>query len=167
MDRTDLPTRKLTRLKGYDYSTPGMYFVTVCTADRDPILGEISDGQMQLSDIGTIAQREIAAIASRYANIRIDKYVIMPNHIHMIVAISQAGRMNPSPTTSDIPNVIGKWKAGVTRSVGNAFMHSVRAPIWQRSFHDHIIRGEDDYRKIWEYIDQNVLKWELDCFYTE
>lgn len=121
---------------------------------------------MHLSDIGTIAQREIAAIASRYANIHIDKYVIMPNHIHMIVVVSQAGRMNPSPTTIDIPNVIGKWKAGVTRSVGNAFMHSVKVPIWQRSFHDHIIRGEDDYRKIWQYIDQNVLKWELDCFYT-
>ena len=92
----------------------------------------------------------------------------MPNHVHMIICISDAEGINPFPTKkNDISNVIGKFKAGVTRIVGNAFMHSEKTRIWQSSFHDHIIRDRYDYEKIWEYIDTNVLKWELDCFYTQ
>ena len=102
-----------------------------------------------------------------YKHISIDKYVIMPNHIHIIIVISEAERINPFTTIKyDIPNIIGKFKAGVTRIVGNAFMHSVREKIFQASFHDHIIRGEKDYQKIWEYIDTNVIRWEQDCFYN-
>jgi len=91
----------------------------------------------------------------------------MPNHIHIIIVIVDAEGINPFPTIhNDILNVVGKFKAGVTRNVGNAFMHSVKKAIWQRSFYDHMIRSEEDYRKIWEYIDTNVLKWELDCYYS-
>ena len=91
----------------------------------------------------------------------------MPNHIHLIISISDLERITPFPTKHfDVSNVIGKFKAGVTRNVGNAFMHSDKK-IFQRSFHDHIIRDKNDYSKIWEYIDTNVLKWESDCFYTD
>ena len=86
----------------------------------------------------------------------------------MIIVIKETEGINPFPTIKyDISNVIGKFKAGVTRNVGNAFMHSAKKTIWQRSFHDHIIRGDSDYKKIWEYIDTNVIKWEDDCFYNE
>ena len=123
------------------------------------------NGQMHLTGLGEVVNQEIPKIASYYLNVRIDKYVIMPNHIHMIIVISkpeginpQPEGINPFPTTKkcDVPNIIGKFKAGVTRIVGSAFMHSVKKPIWQRSYHDHIIRGEEDYKKIWEYIDTNV-----------
>ena len=128
------PKRKPTRLKEYDYSTPGCYFITICTNQKTHLFGEILDGRMYLSEVGKIATQEILKIDSHYINVQVDKYVIMPNHIHMIVVISEEERMNPSPTIRyDIPNVIGKYKASVSRIVGNAFMHSVKRPIWQRS----------------------------------
>ncbi len=166
----DLPKRKLIRLKDYDYSTPGAYFITICTKDRKHLLGTVKNEQMLLTEIGQITEQEIKKIESHYHNIKIDKYVIMPNHIHMIIVILDAERINPFPTIKalkyDIPNIVGKFKAGVTRIVGNAFMHSAKGSIWQCSYNDHIIRGEKDYDKIWEYIDTNVLRWEKDCFYT-
>ena len=86
----------------------------------------------------------------------------------MIIVISETERINPFPTIKyDIPNVVGKFKGVITRIAGNAFMHSVKKPIWQKSYHDHIIRGEKDYRKIWEYIDTNVIRREKDCFYID
>ena len=162
------PQRKLTRLRGYDYSTPGYYFITICTKGKKHLFGKISNGKMSLNNAGKIASQEILKIDSHYINIRIDKHVVMPNHIHMIVIISETERINPFPTIRyDIPNVIGKYKASVSRIVGNAFMHSVKKSIWQRSYHDHIIRGEKDYQKIWEYIDTNTERWEDDCFYSD
>ena len=163
----DLPKRKRTRLKGYDYSTSRTYFITICTNKKLHLFGEITNEEIHLNDLGEIVNREILNIESHYQNIRIDKYVIMPNHVHMIIVISETEGINPFPTIKyDIPNVVGKFKAAVTRVVGNAFMHSVKNPIWQSSFHDHIIRGEKDYQKIWEYIDTNVIRWENDCFYN-
>ena len=163
-----LPKRKPTRLKGYDYSTSGAYFVTVCTHQKLHLFGEIKNGEMLFNDLGKIANQQILNIESHYKNVKIDKYVVMPNHIHMIIMIFETERINPFPTIRyDISNIVGKFKASITRNVGNAFMHSVRKPIWQRSFHDHIIRGEKDYQKLWEYIDTNVMCWEKDCFYQK
>ena len=171
----DLPNRKPTRLKEYDYSSPGAYFITICVKDKKHILGKIVGGDAhivpknELTPIGEIVDQEILKIESAYTNIHIDKYVIMPNHIHMIIRISEPEGINPFPTMKkyDISNVIGKFKAGVTRSVGNAFMHSEKKSIWQSSFHDHIIRNKQDYKMIWEYIDTNPIQWEDDCFYNE
>ena len=166
--KNNFPKRKSSRLSGYNYSTPGAYFITICTNKKTHLFGEISNKQMILSDLGEIVNQEILKIVSHYPNIRIDKYVIMPNHIHMIIIISETEWINPFPTIKyDISNVVGKFKAGVTRIVGNAFMHSDKKAIWQSSCHDHIIRGEKDYQKIWEYIDTNVIRWEDDCFYTK
>ena len=162
-----LPERKNIRLKGFDYSSPGAYFVTICTCQKLHLFGQIKNGEILLNRLGEIVQQELGKIESRYNNIQIDKFVVMLNHIHMIIVIVDAEGINPFPTIqNDIPNVVGKYKAGVTRNVGNAFMHSIKKSIWQRSFYDHIIRSEEDYLKIWEYIDTNVLKWEQDCYYS-
>ena len=72
-------------------------------------------------------------------------------------------RMNPFPTKVDIPNIVGKYKAGVTRIVGNAFM---RSEIWQKSYHDHIIRNEEEHLRIWQYIDENPIRWNEDEYYV-
>ena len=164
----NLPKRKPTRLKEYDYSQNGAYFITICTHNKRHLFGDIINSQMHLNDLGKIAEEQILNIESHYMNVQIDKYIVMPNHIHMIITILETERINPFPTIKyDIPNIVGKFKSGVSRIVGNAFMHSVKRPIWQSSFHDHIIRGEKDYQKIWEYIDTNVAIWEKDCFYNE
>ena len=110
-----------------------------------------------LSEIGMICDKYINNINNVYENIAVDKYVIMLNHIHLIIILN--GMMRASSPTKNIQNVIRSFKTMVTRETGYS--------IWQRSYHDHIIRGNDDYKKIWEYIDTNVIRWEKDCFYND
>ena len=160
----ELPKRKPTRLKGYDYGAPGAYFITICTKNREKLLSSIIVGddvhiilKNHLSNYGLICDRYINNINIKYENVIVDKYVIMPNHIHLIIFLH--GTMRASSPTKNIETIIRSFKALVTKEIGYS--------IWQRSFHDHIIRGEKDYQKIWEYIDTNPLKWELDCFYNE
>lgn len=158
----DLPKRKPTRLKGYDYSTPGAYFITVCVKDKKQLLGKIvgDDAHIvpknQLSTYGFICDKYINNINIKYENVLVDKYVIMPNHIHLIIFLY--GTMRASSPTKNIEDIIRSLKILVTKEIG--------VSIWQRSYHDHIIRGEKDYQKIWEYIDTNAAKWEEDCFYN-
>jgi len=164
----ELPKRKPNRLKEYDYSAAGAYFITICTKNRQKLFWDNAAGLpcIHLSPIGKIVRQQIQDIESHYSNVKIDKYIIMPNHIHMIISISE--RINPFPTaSSDIPNIVGKFKAAVSRAVGKALMPSETPEIWQRSFHDHIIRNQKDYDEIWQYIDTNPAKWKNDCFYTE
>ncbi len=154
--------------------TPGMYFLTVCVKNSANLLGKIvgcgdfDTPQMIFSGYGVILDKYINLMNSKYPHIKIDKYIIMPNYIHMIIVILDAERINPFPTIKalkyDISNIVGKFKAGVTRIAGNAFMHSAKGSIWQTSCNGHIIRGEKDYQKIWEYIDANVLRWEKNGF---
>ena len=167
-----IPNRKSTRLVGYDYAAAGYYFVTICTEGKKCVLSHIvrpspwAAPVSVLTEIGKIADTELKNVEKHYDNVIIDKYVIMPNHLHIIVRITE--RINPFPTgaKSDLSNIIGKFKAAVTRSVGKAFMPSAVPRLWQRSFHDRIIRGEAEYLKIWEYIDGNPAKWEQDSFYV-
>ena len=163
----DLPKRKPTRLSQYDYSQNGYYFVTICTKDKQKIFGNIvgqglAPAETKLSRYGEIAKAEIINLEKRYKNIKIDKYVLMPNHIHAIIVIeNKTAGASPCPTLSDI---VCAFKSITTRKC-----HEIDSEkkIWQMSFHDHIIRGENDYFKIWNYIDTNPLKWKDDCFYTE
>ena len=159
-----LPKRKPTRLKNYDYSSTGAYFITICTKDRKEILSKITVGddahivpKNTLSSYGLICDKYIKNISEMYENIKIDKYVIMPNHIHLLISV--CGTMWASSPTKNIESIIRSFKVLASKEVGFS--------IWQRSFHDHIIRGKEDYKKIYEYIDNNVLKWNDDCFYNE
>ncbi len=160
----DFPVRKNTRLQGYDYTAPGAYFVTVCTEKRANILSHIvGEGSPlpQLSPYGQIADRVICEISKKYKTCTVDRYVIMPNHIHLLLRFD--GRGNPAPTISD---VVGWMKYEITKQI-NGYRGAAGEKVFQRSFHDHIIRGETDYLEIWQYIDNNPLKWEEDCFYAK
>jgi len=161
----DLPKRKANRLKEYDYSRPGAYFVTVCTEKRLKTLCDIvGDGFPVPKEAGMIAENCIQEIPVRYPMVHVDRYVIMPNHIHLLVSIDVInGTGNPSPT---LGNVIGWFKYQVTKRV-NEHVGSHGKRVFQRSYHDHVIRGEKDYRKIWEYIEDNPHRWKEDCFYME
>ena len=159
-----LPKRKPLRLSNYDYSSVGAYFVTVCTKDRKNLLAKIVGDdayivpEYRLSEYGRICEKYIQSIENAYENVKVDQYVIMPNHLHMIILLGGTMRAS-SPTEIGIPSIVRSLKTMVTKEIG--------MPIWQRSYHDHIIRDEHDYKEIWNYIDTNILKWKLDRFYTD
>ena len=166
--KNDLPKRKSTRLKGYNYSESGAYFITICTKNKEYLLGQIVGGgdfdapKMILSEYGSILDKYINLMNDRYSHIRIDKYVIMPNHFHMIINITQpisGASETAAPYNYELPKFISLLKRYCNTECNQA--------LWQRSYHDHIIRGEKDYTKIWEYIDTNIIKWDKDCFYKK
>lgn len=165
----NLPSRKLPRLSGYDYATPGAYFVTICTHNKRCLFGKIVDGElvgearMVYSPIGKIAKNCLLEIENHSLGIMVDHWVIMPNHIHILFRIDGQAEQCPLPSV-DISSAVGMFKAAVTRAVGKAYMPS--AKMWQTSFHDHIIRDEADYQNIWQYISGNPSKWMDDRFYV-
>ena len=172
----NLHIRKHNRLKNYDYSQNGIYFITVCTKNHHNLFGEIIPAVVgancvrpQLNEIGQIVKDEIAILSSTYENISIDKYVVMPNHVHMILVVMddgrikthcgqiQSGRTQFAPTT--VSRAIKQWKGIITKKIGFS--------PWQKSFHDHIICNEKDYCRIAEYIENNPTRWIDDCYYKK
>ena len=168
---SELPVRKEIRLKDYNYSSAGYYFITICTKDRQEMLGKIVVGahsvrpctypcarphEVELSEIGAVIDVAIRNINEIYQTVTVNKYVIMPNHIHMILVVADTdGRTMCAPTIS---RVVKQCKEYVTKQIGFS--------IWQRSYHDHIIRNEADYKRIWQYIDENPARWDDDEYNT-
>ena len=154
----DLPKRKNIRLQGYDYSSNGMYFVTICTKDKKPILSKIVGDdahivpkKVVLKPYGTVVEKYINNINTTYKNISVENYIIMPNHIHMLVFIDNFnnGTMWASSPTK-VETVVRSLKTMVTKEIGLS--------IWQRSYYDEIIRDENHFQYVWNYIEYNALK---------
>ena len=160
----ELPKRKPNRLTEYDYSQPNAYFITICTKNKEKLFWENVGASIarpekpQLSFYGNVVQEAILNIPKIYPTISVDNYVVMPNHIHLLLQIhtDDSGRAMLAPTIS---KVVQQMKGYVTKQLG--------ASIWQKLFHDHVIRGEMDYLEIWNYIEGNPSKWEEDCFYVK
>ena len=146
------PKRKSPRIPHYDYSTPNHYFITICTSDKKCIFGQPG----KLNRLGEIAEDCLLTIPAINPKVRIDKYVVMPNHVHVIVVIDDDG------CQKSIPQIVGQYKMAVTKEI-----HKIEPgkEVWQRSFHDHIIRNQERYELIWMYIENNPIKWEEDCFF--
>ena len=146
-----LPTRKNIRLQRYDYSQAGYYFITICVKGGCELLGNVGANCVRpnLTNAGIITEKEIQTLSNVYENVTVDKYVIMPNHLHMIVVITKNGRTN-APTTT-ISQIIKQFKGSITKKLGFS--------LWQRSYHDHIIRRETDYQRICKYINENPIRW--------
>ena len=162
----ELPKRKNTRLRGYDYNTPGCYFITICTKDKQKILCEIVgtgvlDGpDTAFSAYGRTVCERLEFMSTFYEDIRIEKYAVMPNHVHMLIRLPEksggpSGR--PVPTDSRIACFVGAFKRFTNRECGR--------DLWQSRSYDHIVRDEADYLKIWEYIENNPVRWKEDRFY--
>ena len=154
----DLPQRKSIRIANYDYSSPGAYFITICTANREKLFWNcvredvLCSQNVPLSTIGEIVEQGILQIVEHYEKVIVDKYCIMPDHIHLILRIKSDidGRMISAPTVS---TVVGSMKRWVSRQVGK--------PIWQKTFYEHGIRNQQDYDEIWNYIENNPTKYAL------
>ena len=152
----DLPKRKEIRIREYDYSAPGAYFVTICTANRENVLWEtvgadsIRPQDITLSAIGKVVEQGVLQIPEHYENVWVDKFCIMSDHVHLILRIEsdENGRMISAPTVS---TVVGSMKRWVSKQIGRS--------IWQKSFYEHGIRNQQDYDEIWEYIEHNPMKY--------
>ena len=161
-----LPKRKHPRLDHYDYSSPGAYFVTVCTQNRRCLLSRIvgrglAPAEIQYTAYGQIAKDQLWLLEQRFPSLKIDQYVIMPNHIHMILVLEEAAGVNPRPT---ITNIVCAYKSLVTRQ---CMLLQPIDKLFQTSFYEHVIRGREDYNEIAEYIVNNPKKWELDSLYSK
>ena len=162
-------TRKYIRLANYDYSSNGLYFITICAKNRIHYFSEITEESIvgadiirpiiNLTDIGKVLDYSINDVKNHYTNISVLKYCIMPDHVHLIISImndintANCGRMISAPTVS---TVIGSLKRFVSKKTGIS--------IWQKSFHDHIIRNEKEFLEICDYIDNNPINWVNDIY---
>ncbi|MDR1594513.1 MAG: hypothetical protein LBS43_08545 [Prevotellaceae bacterium] len=191
--------RRSIRLKGYDYSQAGLYFVTICVQNRRCLFGKIENGEMILNDLGKIIENEWLNLKNKYPQIELDTFIIMPNHFHAILqivrpdntisqiarpdnavsqiahpdnAVSQIahpdnviqkqGRANPAPTnTTTLGNIIGYFKYQTTKKIDSP------DKLWQRNYYEHIIRNEQAYQNIADYIIHNPAAWQKDKFYAE
>ena len=161
-DNSKTRRRKPNRLKYYDYSQNGSYFLTICSYNKQYLFWEedsaIFPFQVQkLSKIGNIVESGILNIDKHYPNVYVDNYVIMPNHVHLILTIQNSIDKNDLINSTDVSNVIKQFKGYASKKAGRV--------IWQKSFYDHVIRNEEDYLKIWEYIDNNPYRWKEDSLY--
>ena len=156
-----LPDRKPNRLKNFSYSCAGAYFITICIAGRAKILCDIVGGgdldapEVNLTDEGQIILKYIIGF-EKVKGAHIDNFVIMPNHIHMIIRIDEAD-ISSTRANEKIPRMVAAFKRFCNAEIGR--------DIFQRTYFDRVIRDEHDYEMIWEYIETNPAKWENDCFY--
>ena len=158
-----LNERKSIRLSNYDYSQNGLYYLTICTKNRECIFGEIKNSEIILSKFGKIADNCWSEIPQHFSQVSLHEYVIMPNHIHGIIEINVVGAKHLSPsnclektnkgygTSQTIGSIVRGFKIGVTKQIGFS--------PWQRNYYEHIINSEIDYLKTVNYIIENPLKW--------
>ena len=176
------------RLKNFDYSQNGAYFVTVCTQDKRHIFGKIVDeertpvgqglcscrpaARCRLRPIGQIIEAEWYALAERYPHVAFDKFIVMPNHIHGIVLIKSGERhdgrqeQSPCPTRISLSDIMSAYKS-ITTERCNEMDERPGRKIWQFRYYDHIIRSEPDYLRVWQYIDENPAAWREDEYFSE
>ena len=170
-------TRKANRLKCYDYSQNGAYFVTICAKSAKEIFSKIVPGvgndvhiAPKLSQIGEVIDSIIRELPKHRSDIIIDEYVIMPNHLHIIVCIQRSvgGDVHIAPKTprkKDDVDIVPYGVSDFVRTLKITTTKRIGFSPWQRSFHDRIIRDQNEYYRISEYIQNNPMRWEEDCYY--
>ena len=182
--------RKSIRLKNYNYATAGYYFVTVCTQNRECLFGNIVNGKITINNIGKVANHWWNELPTKFENVSLDTYQIMPNHFHGILIINSAigrdnrdiigrdnrdiiGRDNRAPTT--LGQIVAFFKyqttkyvnqlsvgAGSSRPETGSSRRGTIQKIWQRNYYEHIVRNENELQKIRKYIIENPIKWDND-----
>jgi REP element-mobilizing transposase RayT len=177
--------RRSIRLRGYDYSSPGAYFITICSHNKRFLFGNVADGQMQRNDYGEIVQEEWFRSATIRKEIQLDAWMVMPNHVHGVVMITPVAAHGYVPGTTlarhravghgvgahshaplqrrphSLATFVGGFKGAAKKRI-NKMRGTPGAPVWQENYYDHIIRNEDELNKIREYILTNPLRWAYD-----
>ena len=161
------------RLPRHDYSQPGAYFITICAADRLCIFGEIVDGDMRLNANGLIVAKQWSGLPSHYQSVSLDQFVIMPNHVHAIMWLTNGGSTSvgagfqpahpshPTKPRHGLPEIIRGFKTYSSIEI-NRLRGTLGKPVWQRNYYEHVVRTENDLEAIRKYIVENPLKWAED-----
>jgi putative transposase len=184
--------RRSIRLPGYDYTSPGFYFVTICVHGGECLLGEVVDGAMQLSEWGQVASQYWLRIPEHFQRVQLDAWVVMPNHMHGIIVITPKGEASPASTNStanptlsaararekervrdasplqpgSLGAIVGNFKSVTTRRI-NRLRGIPGTPFWQRNYWEHIIRNEHTLERIREYIENNPAHWADDQMHPD
>jgi putative transposase len=166
--------RRSIRLKGYDYTQAGAYFITIVTKDRACLFGRIVDGEMRLSHVGHIVRACWLAIPDHFPHAMVDEFVVMPNHVHGIIVLNETEHVGAphdvprpepeqfgKPVPGSIPTIVRSFKSAATKCI-NEYRSTPGAPVWQCNYYEHIIRTEESLNCIREYILTNPLRWHLD-----
>ena len=165
--------RRSIRLKGYDYSQAGTYFVTLCTRNRECLFGGIVNGEMRLNDAGEIVAHEWIKTAEICDAIELDEWVVMPNHFHGIFILSAAvGAIHESPLhmtvtqrrNMAVPKIIGRFKMLSAKRI-NELRQTPGEKLWQRNYWEHVVRNEPELNRLREYIHSNPARWTWDTLY--
>lgn len=157
--------RRSVRLCGYDYSRAGAYFLTLCIHEKYPMLGSIHNGIMNANEYGKITEGSWYWLAHQYPYVKLDAFVIMPNHIHGILWINDPkGGSRSAPTVKRLGSLIAAFKTVSTKRI-NQIRHSPGVPIWQRNYYEHVIRNEKSLDEIRNYIANNPANWQSDSLF--
>ena len=171
--KTEHKDRRSTRLPYYDYTTPGAYFVTICTLNHECLLGQIVNGIINLNSIGRIVSEEWVKTANFRPYVEIDSYIVMPNHLHGIIILREnhhrrdTARRVPTteqfskPIAGSLPTVIRSFKSAVTKRV-NILQGTPGKRLWQGRYYEHVIRNSEDLNRLREYIITNPSRWSFD-----
>ncbi len=173
--------RKSVRLKNYDYTSAGAYFVTICTHQKQTLFGDVTEGNMRLNDYGNIIKEEWYRTAHIRQEIELDEFIIMPNHVHGVVWIhlskelvsnETVGARGPSPLLHQMQRPMGTGKKSLGSFVGgfksvctkhiNELRQTPSMPVWQRNYYERIVRNEDELNAIRSYIENNPKTWDDD-----
>jgi REP element-mobilizing transposase RayT len=173
--------RRSIRLKGYDYSQSGLYFITICIQNRECLLGKIEQGLINLNPAGEMIKQMWQQLPQRFAHVQIDKFVVMPNHLHGIISLSMVDKISSNqiqgqalkpiqslekPKSVKLGDLIGAFKSMTTheyiQGVKQYNWPRFAGKLWQRNYYEHIIRDQVSLNNIREYIINNPLKWEED-----
>lgn len=173
------PQRKRIRLQNYDYNSPGCYFITICTIGKEKLLCDIvgtavpGGPQINYTFYGEIAKKQLQDMSNFYCDIKIEKYVVMPNHIHLLIRVlknqSQVPEGGPPRTSVPTPKIHTVSVNKISSFIGTfkRFCNKeYKRNIWQFRSYDHVVRDENDYLKIWNYIENNPAKWSEDRFFV-
>ncbi|MBI2172040.1 MAG: transposase [Chloroflexi bacterium] len=168
--------RRSIRLPGYDYASPGGYFVTLCTFQRLPLFGDIVNGEMHLNNCGRIAQDCWNAIPGHFPNARLDAFIVMPNHVHGVLWLTPVGAQHAAPLRSAVPRhtatpnnvlpgslgaIVRSYKSAVSRNASTIHQTTPRF-LWQRNYYERIIRDDAELNAVRQYIIDNPTNWQDD-----
>lgn len=158
----ELPQRKHPRLNNYDYSAAGAYFLTICTQNRQCVLSRIENSGVECTLFGKIAERQLQSLGNRYPYLTVERYVIMPNHIHAVLILTgKTAGIHPRPSLTDI---LCSYKSLTTAECKK---NGFDGKLFQTSFHEHIIRDRKDHEEIVTYICENPIRWYYDELYAK